>query len=138
MDFSNKTVWITGASSGIGEALAYAMAEKGAHVILSARREDELQRVAKNCQQFHGTTLVLPFDMIDLALHASKVHEVIQTFGQIDYVILNAGVSQRSYVQDTKFEVYRSLFEINFFSIISLTQAILPVFQHQGFGIQAE
>lgn len=134
MDFSNKTVWITGASSGIGEALTYAMVDKGAKVVLSARRADELQRVAKNCQQYHGTTLVLPFDMIDLALHAAKVQEVIQTFGTLDYVILNAGVSQRSYVQDTKFEVYRSLFEINFFSIISLTQAILPVFQRQGFG----
>ena len=134
MDFSNKTVWITGASSGIGEALAYALVEKGANVVLSARRAEELQRVAKNCQQFHGTTLVLPFDMIDLPVHASKVQEVIQTFGSLDYVILNAGVSQRSFVQDTKFGVYRSLFEINFFSIISLTQAILPVFQQQGFG----
>jgi len=108
---------------------------KGAHVVLSARRADELQRVAKNCQRYQGTTLVLPFDMIDLTLHAAKVQEVIQTFGTLDYVILNAGVSQRSIVQDTKFEVYRSLFEINFFSIISLTQAILPVFKNKAMGV---
>lgn len=131
MKFHNKVVWITGASSGIGEALAYAFAAEGALLVLSARREEELQRVAKAC----GNAYVLPFDMLSLSEHADRVQDVIQTYGRIDYLILNAGVSQRSFVKDTEFDVYRRLFEVNFFSIVSLTQAVLPVFTAQQSGV---
>ena len=131
MKFHNKVVWITGASSGIGEALAYAFAAEGALLVLSARREAELQRVAKAC----GNAYVLPFDMLSLSEHADRVQDVIQTYGRIDYLILNAGVSQRSFVKDTEFDVYRRLFEVNFFSIVSLTQAVLPVFTAQKSGV---
>ena len=135
MDFKNKIVWITGASSGIGEALAYEFASKGAHLVLSARREAELQRVAKACEVYGNNVLVLPFDMVDLDSHASQVGQVIQTFGRLDVLVLNAGVSQRSFVLDTKFEVYRRLFEINFFSIVHLVQKVIPQFQAQKSGI---
>ena len=131
MKFHNKVVWITGASSGIGEALAYAFAAEGALLVLSARREAELQRVAKAC----GNGYVLPFDMLSLSEHADRVQDVIQTYGRIDYLVLNAGVSQRSFVKDTEFDVYRRLFEVNFFSIVSLTQAVLPVFTAQKSGV---
>ena len=131
MKFHNKVVWITGASSGIGEALAYAFAAEGALLVLSARREEELQRVAKACVNAY----VLPFDMLSLSEHADRVQDVIQTYGRIDYLVLNAGVSQRSFVKDTEFEVYRRLFEVNFFSIVSLTQAVLPVFTAQKSGV---
>jgi short-subunit dehydrogenase len=131
MKFHNKVVWITGASSGIGEALAYAFAAEGAQLVLSARREEELQRVAKAC----GNAYVLPFDMLSVSEHADRVQDVINTYGRIDYLILNAGVSQRSFVKDTTFDVYRRLFEVNFFSIVSLTQAVLPVFTAQQSGV---
>jgi short-subunit dehydrogenase len=131
MKFHNKVVWITGASSGIGEALAYACAAEGALLVLSARREEELQRVAKAC----GNAYVLPFDMLSVAEHADRVQDVINTYGRIDYLVLNAGVSQRSFVKDTEFDVYRRLFEVNFFSIVSLTQAVLPVFTAQKSGV---
>ncbi len=131
MKFHNKVVWITGASSGIGEALAYAFAAEGAQLVLSARREEELQRVAKAC----GNAYVLPFDMLSLSEHADRVQDVIQTYGRIDYLVLNAGVSQRSFVKDTEFDVYRRLFEVNFFSIVSLTQAVLPIFTAQKSGV---
>lgn len=131
MKFHNKVVWITGASSGIGEALAYAFAAEGAQLVLSARREEELQRVAKAC----GNAYVLPFDMLSLSEHAERVQEVMNKYGRIDYVVLNAGVSQRSFVKDTDFEVYRRLFEVNFFSIVSLTQAVLPIFTAQQSGV---
>jgi short-subunit dehydrogenase len=131
MKFHNKVVWITGASSGIGEALAYAFAAEGAQLVLSARREEELNRVAKAC----GNAYVLPFDMLSIAEHADRVQDVINTYGRIDYLILNAGVSQRSFVKDTTFDVYRRLFEVNFFSIVSLTQAVLPVFTAQQSGV---
>jgi short-subunit dehydrogenase len=131
MKFHNKVVWITGASSGIGEALAYAFAAEGALLVLSARREEELQRVAKAC----GNAYVLPFDMLSLAEHTDRVNDVIKTYGRIDYLVLNAGVSQRSFVKDTEFDVYRRLFEVNFFSIVSLTQAVLPIFTAQKSGV---
>jgi short-subunit dehydrogenase len=131
MKFHNKVVWITGASSGIGEALAYAFAAEGALLVLSARREEELQRVAKSC----GNAYVLPFDMLSLAEHADRVNDIIKTYGRIDYLVLNAGVSQRSFVKDTEFDVYRRLFEVNFFSIVSLTQAVLPIFSAQKSGV---
>ena len=135
MDFKNKIVWITGASSGIGEALAYEFASKGSHLVLSARREVELQRVAKACEVHGVSVLVLPFDMVDLVVHANQVETVIRTFARIDVLVLNAGVSQRSFVLDTQFDVYRRLFEINFFSIVHLVQQVIPVFQKQHAGV---
>ena len=137
MDFKNKIVWITGASSGIGEALAYEFASKGANLVISARREGELQRVARACESQGGTVFVLPFDMVDTAIHAQQVEAVLKTYGRIDVLVLNAGVSQRSFVLDTKFDVYRQLFEINFFSIVHLVQHVIPVFQKQQSGVFA-
>ena len=131
---TKKTVWITGASSGIGEALAYAYARDDSNLILSARREDELNRVAEICRTSNNKVLVLPFDMTDLACQQDMVEKVFNEFGQIDIVYLNAGVSQRSYVLDTEFDVYRKLFEINFFSIVHLVQQIIPKFQNQQSG----
>lgn len=134
MKFSQQVVWITGASSGIGEALAYTFAQEGAHLVLSARREAELQRVANQCQAYGPSVLVLPFDMTQLELHDAMLEQVLSTFGRIDIMVLNAGVSQRSFVEDTQLDVYRKLFEINFFSIVALTQKLLPVFKKQGSG----
>ena len=79
MKFHNKVVWITGASSGIGEALAYAFAAEGAQLVLSARREEELQRVAKAC----GNAYVLPFDILSLVEHTDRVQDVMNTYGRV-------------------------------------------------------
>ena len=122
----NKTVWITGASSGIGEALAYQFAKEGAKLVLSARRESELQRVAQATGLSEKDILVLPMDMLEFDKFPEKVKTVVEHFGQIDFVVQNAGISQRSYVKDTKFQVYRDFFELDFFSVISFTQALLP------------
>ena len=122
----NKIVWITGASSGIGEALAYRFAKEGAKLVLSARRESELQRVAQATGLSEKDILVLPMDMLEFEHFPEKVQTVIEHFGQIDFVVQNAGISQRSYVKDTKFQVYRDLMELDFFSVVAFTQAILP------------
>ncbi|RVU24980.1 SDR family NAD(P)-dependent oxidoreductase [Sandaracinomonas limnophila] len=134
MTIKKNTVWITGASSGIGEALAYAYARENANLILSARREEELNRVAELCRTSQNKVLVLPFDMVDLEYHSTALEIIGKEFDQIDLVYLNAGVSQRSSILDTDFSVYRKLFEINFFSIVHLVQKLIPVFQKQGFG----
>ena len=130
----NKTVWITGASSGIGEALAYQFANEGAKLVLSARRESELQRVAKATGLSEKDLLVLPMDMLKFEHFPEKVKTVIEHFGQIDFVVQNAGISQRSYVKDTKFQVYRDLMELDFFSVVAFTQALLPHFTERKSG----
>lgn len=123
MDFFGKTAWVTGASSGIGEALAKGLAARGASVILSGRRVEELQRVAK---AVHGETLVHPFEATDYDALPGAVEKALQWRGCVDLLINNAGVSQRSLALDTSFDVYRRIMEIDFFAPVRLTQLVLP------------
>ncbi|MFC0184737.1 Short-chain dehydrogenase [Pseudarcicella hirudinis] len=125
--FENKVVWITGASSGIGEALALEFAREGAFLVLSARRENELKRVAELTGLSPEKVLVLPMDMLEISHFPSKIQQVLDTFGHIDILIQNAGVSQRSLIKATNFQVYRDIMEIDYFSIVALTKAVLPV-----------
>lgn len=134
MYLDQKVIWITGASSGIGEALALELAKFPVKLVLSARRKDELERVALLTGLSSKDLFVLPMDMLDISSMSQKVEDVIQRFGCIDIVIQNAGVSQRSMVKDTIFQVYRDLMEINFFSIVALTQAVLPHFTQRQRG----
>lgn len=135
--FKDKVIWITGASSGIGEALAIEFAKQGARLILSARREDALQAVKKKCDEFLGdtsATLVLPLDVTDEASIAGKVEEA-RSFGpNIDVLINNAGISQRSSCLNTDMSTYRTIFEVDVFGQISLSKAVLPIMIEQGSG----
>lgn len=122
----DKVIWITGASSGIGEALVRACAQQGAFVILSARRTQELEKVARVAHLAPEKYLILPFDLSDTT-HATQWAElVIAKFGRIDVLINNGGQSQRSEVIDTTGEIERTLFEINYFSAVNLSKAVLP------------
>jgi dehydrogenase/reductase SDR family member 7B len=123
MGFAGKTVWVTGASSGIGEALARGLAGQGAAVVLSGRRVDALARVA---EEIGGEALVLPFEATDYDALPAIVAEALAWRGGVDLLINNAGVSQRSLAVDTDFSVYRQLMEINFFAPVRLTQLVLP------------
>ncbi len=123
MEFRNKTVWVTGASSGIGEALAKGLAERGARLILSGRRVEALQRVAKSLD---AETLVLPFEATDYEALPAVVAKAQAWKGGVDLLINNAGVSQRSLALDTTFDVYRTLMEVDFFAPLRLTQLVLP------------
>ncbi len=134
MPFSTSVIWITGASSGIGEALALALAKQGARLILSARRANELQRVATQTGLPPSHVLVLPMDMTDTASLPAHVETVRQRFGQIDYVFQNAGITQRSPVIDTNLSVYQRLMDVNFFGVVALTKAVLPLMLAQGNG----
>lgn len=133
--FSQKVVWITGASSGIGEAVALALAKQGAKLILSARREDELQRVAAQTRLPVTDVLVLPMDMTDTAGLPVHVETVRQRFGRIDYVFQNAGITQRGTVADTDLSVYQRLMAVNFFGVVALTKAVLPLMLCRRAGI---
>lgn len=130
--YTNKTVWITGASSGIGEALTYELVKLGAKVIISARREEELKRV----QQQAGTSnvYVLPLDLEAADTFAAKVQEAIGAFSQIDIMVHNGGISQRSKVKDTLPAVQRKVMEVDYFSYIELTRLLLPHMQQRQTG----
>ena len=125
--FYQKRIWITGASSGIGEALAYACAEQGAQLILSARNEEELKRVsAQSIDLGAGNTLI---QVLDLAQHdgiPGIVNSVLQQVGKVDILINCGGISQRGKAMDTPLVVDKRLMDVNFFGTVALTKALLP------------
>lgn len=126
-----KVVWITGASSGIGEALAYTLAGLGAKLILSARREAELMKVLKKCkdvspEDYKNSHIVLVLDVLKCDSHIEYVNLVLKRYGRVDYLVNNAGRSQRAADIDTQLEVIRLLLETNTIGTISLTKALMP------------
>lgn len=134
MNLQNKIVWLTGASSGIGEALAHALIKEGAKLVLSARRKDELERVKADLGN-GDNVFVLPMDLEKQDEFEQKKEEVLKHFGRIDVLINNGGVSQRSLAKDTTVEVDRRVFEINFFGTLALTKVVLPEFLKQKSGL---
>lgn len=128
--FKNKCWWITGASSGIGEALALALSEKGAGVILSGRNIAALEAVAKKC----GDTLVLPFEATDFESLAQITEKAWAWKGGIDGLVNNAGISQRSLAVNTDFDVYQKIIDIDLLAPIALTQQLLPRMVAKGSG----
>jgi short-subunit dehydrogenase len=130
---NGKVVWITGASSGIGEALAYGMSAMGAKLILSSRRTAELERVKNNCAD-PGNVHILQLDLTDSANLETKVTIAIALFGHVDIMVHNGGMSQRALVADTGIDVHREVMELNYFSYIILTKALLPHFMEWRSG----
>jgi short-subunit dehydrogenase len=135
MKLTGKIIWITGASSGIGEALAYELSKKGCKLILSARRKTELERVKGNClASAQADIRVLAFDITEPTMLAMNTQGAIQFFGRVDILINNSGISQRSLVKDTIVDVDRKLMEVNYFGPIALTKQLLPFFIKQKSG----
>lgn len=125
--FKQKRVWITGASSGIGESLAKALAKEGAHLILSARNEKELNRVAADCTAAGAPSVtVQPLDLGQPDTLFGIAASVLKQAGKIDVLINNGGVSQRSKVTETGLDIDRRIMEINYFGTVALTKAVLP------------
>lgn len=129
---NNKIVWITGASGGIGEAMALAAVKRGANVILTARREAELERVAQACGG-SARAKVLPLDLLNFDADAAYAQAKL-LFGQVDILVNNAGLSQRGTVLNTEMATYRTLFELDFFATIALTKAVLGDMQARKSG----
>lgn len=132
--FKDKVIWITGASSGIGEALAYEFAKLGARLILSARREEELKRVGAVTKLPELDLMILPFDLSDTSNASGLAAQVMNKFGRIDVLINNGGFSQRSAAMDTSIDLDRKLMEVNYFSSVALTKAVLPYMKRQKSG----
>ena len=131
--FKDKVIWITGASSGIGEALARGLSNRGAKLILSSRRTGELERVKNTCA-YPDKVHILPLDLTDSANLESKVPIAIAVFGHIDIMVHNGGMSQRALVAETEMAVHREVMELNYFSYILLTKALLPHFIERRSG----
>jgi short-subunit dehydrogenase len=132
-ELAEQVVWVTGASSGIGEALAYQLARQGAKLVLSARRAERLEAVRARCER-PDAHHVLPFDMTDIGELPRCVEQVLARFGQIDMLINNAGVSQRSLVVETALSVDRQIFETDYFAPVALLKAVLPHMLARGRG----
>jgi short-subunit dehydrogenase len=126
--FSGKVVWVTGASAGIGESLVKAFAKDGAKVILTARREEELKRVQKEAGLNDSNSMIVPLDLYHIESIKPAVEKIYQKFPEIDIVVCNAGISQRSLIRDTKLEVDRKIMELNYFANIAVAKAVLPGF----------
>ncbi len=134
MNLRNKTVWITGASSGIGEAIALELASRENNLILSARREKELLRVKKACEERGGKAEVLCLDLLNLDDPAILCEKAIQKFGGLDVLINNGGISQRSKAFETPMENHQKIMQINYFSAVALSTEALKHFKRQGSG----
>ncbi|MGB3465709.1 MAG: SDR family oxidoreductase [Cyclobacteriaceae bacterium] len=123
----NNVIWITGASSGIGEALALELSKKPVKLILSARRESELLRVRDSCLETgKAQIMVLPLDLADAESLPDKTKEAEYLFGKVDILINNGGISQRDMIINTSMEVDRKLMEVNYFGSIALSKYLLP------------
>lgn len=163
-DFGGKVVWITGASSGIGASLARDLCRQGARVVLSARRADQLNEVARSCAGSAYEPFVLPLDVTDFEAQKAAFDAVMKKFGRLDSLVLNAGAkfaiycyfvmlhivdylclyllfvalspgrSQSVVAWNTTLQNSRDLFELNFFAVINLAKMVTPTFIAQNSG----
>ncbi len=124
-----KRVWITGASSGLGEAMARWAARQGADLVLSARREDKLEEVRSTLERPYAHQVVA-FDLAKVAV----ISEVVDRVGPVDYLINNGGISQRDRAFNTSLDVTRRIMEVNFFGNVELTRLVGPGMVAQGSG----
>lgn len=128
-NLANKVIWITGASSGIGEALTYELANKGAKLVLSSRRKEELERVKSNCTvEAQINIAILPLDLSKSSSLQQATEAAIHCYGHVDVLINNGGLGQRSLIHETSLEVYRQIMEVNYFGTVALTKYLLPHF----------
>uniref|UniRef100_M0R4N4 Dehydrogenase/reductase SDR family member 7-like n=2 Tax=Rattus norvegicus TaxID=10116 RepID=M0R4N4_RAT len=127
---ADKVVWITGASSGIGEELAFQLSKLGVCLVLSARRGQELERVKRRCLENGNLKekdiLVLPLDLADTSSHDIATKTVLQEFGRIDILVNNGGIVHASLFENTNLDVFKVLIEVNYFGTVSLTKCVLP------------
>ena len=126
MHFKNKVVWITGASSGIGEALTYEFARQGAQIIISSNQQAELDKVKAQCELLDCECYIQFLDVTKIDKMHPITDALVKKFGKIDVLVNNAGISQRSLVIETPLDVDRKIMEIDYFGTIALTKTVLP------------
>ena len=129
------SVWITGASSGIGEACAYRYAAQGASLVLTSSSAQRLEKVAEKCRATGATkVVVLPYDFNNNDGIGGLVQKAWEATGGIDIAMLNAGISQRTTVEDTSMEMVRKIMEVNYFAPVAIAKELLPRMIARGGG----
>ncbi len=131
---SGKTAWITGASSGIGQALVHEFVNRGAEVIISSNDLPGLDRVKAECKEKSSKITCVPFDLEDTSNIESIVEQQIKSKGRLDYLVNIGGISQRARIDETPLWLDRKIFEINYFGTIALSKAVLPYMIKQKSG----
>lgn len=134
MNFTGKTIWITGASSGIGKAVALELAKEKTHLILSGRNEDALLEVGRLCEKNGSSFQAIPFDLGDEKSVEAAAKRILEQQTKIDALYQFGGISQRSFVCETPLFVDRKIFEVNYFGTIALAKAVLPAMIKSGGG----
>lgn len=137
MNLKDKLIWITGASSGIGRAIALQLAREGARLILSSHNAEELRPVAQECRQHTSLCEEVVFDLSETATVERIGASIAQQHPDLFGLINNGGISQRALAVDTPVELTRRIMEIDFFSYVVLTKAVLPVLMANGQGFVA-
>jgi short-subunit dehydrogenase len=127
MKFSDKTIWITGATSGIGKAVAIEISHQYAQLILSGRNERALEEVGEICKKNGSKAVLIPFDLGNTNSIQQAAKKALEQTEKVDCLYHFGGISQRSFVAETPPEVDRKIFEVNFFGTVELTKAILPL-----------
>jgi len=133
-DLKNKVVWITGASSGIGEALAGEFARKGSKVIISSHEPEELERVKESLTAVSKEVYPVVFNLGKPDEVAAAAEKVLKDFGRVDVMMNNGGISQRALAVESPVEVDRLVMEIDYFAGIILAKAVLPGMIERGEG----
>lgn len=131
----DQVVVITGASSGIGRATALEFARKGATVVVSARREDALRELARECEQTGGRAIAIPCDVTDEEAVKRVSRETVDSLGRIDVWVNNAAVYSIGRFEDTPPDIFRRVIETDFFGYVNGARAVLPVFREQEEGV---
>lgn len=134
MILKNKVVWVTGASSGIGEAITYALAKEGCKLVISARRKEELERVKQATNLSDDNILVLPIDLEQYQKANEWTKTVMDKFNRIDILINNGGISQEGLALNTTTAVEQKIMDINYFGNVALSKAVAPIMQQQNSG----
>lgn len=129
---SPKTIWITGASGGIGAALALLYASNKTQLVLSGRNEQKMQNIAKQCIERGARVKMIVFDVCNPAEIAGAIEQAVAFTGSIDILVCNAGVGQRALAETTKIEVAHQIMDTNFWGNVVLVQALLPVLKRQS------
>ncbi len=133
MGYQGTTIWITGASSGIGKALALELHQRGATLLLSSRKKESLEAVRQACAHPERVHLI-PLDLQDYTSLKDIAQGVLQDHGSIDYLVNNGGISQRAYAVDTQLLVDAQIMDVNFMGTVALTKAVLPHMQSRKQG----
>ena len=124
--FKDKVVIITGASSGIGKALAVEFSKNGSHLVLAARSLDKLQEVSTECIKYGVQTLIVQTDVSIESDCENMIQKTIEKFGKIDFLVNNAGVSMRALFKDVNINVLKKLMDVNFWGTVYCTKFAYP------------